>query len=271
MATGCAGFVWDHAGGDGWVTPATYARLESEGLNGAATDELVDADRMRSGLAGYRPELGELGSTWSACTTPPPSTPRSWSACWRERPPRTRPTRRRFAGQCGRGTALLACKGIGIAGVDDQHARLAGAKVLPAEIDRRRRAFRLGEHAGDGGAGVEDHGQQVGAIFWYFIPASAVAMRTPSIAGIFGYFFGASGEIVADMGTSGGKNRKGRPVCPIRGAGARAFSSLLWPARTYVPKDKSAPRLTGKVRVALGLVMRDGQWRIASETSEAMK
>jgi len=73
------------------------------------------------------------------------------------------------------------------------------------------------------------------------------------------------------MGTSGGKNRKGRPVCPIRGAGARAFSSLLWPARTYVPKDKSAPRLTGKVRVALGLVMRDGQWRIASETSEAMK
>ena len=60
--------------------------------------------------------------------------------------------------------------------------------------------------------------------FLYFIPASAVAMRTPSMAGILGYFFGASGEIVVDMGTSGGKNRKGRPVCPIRRAGARAFS-----------------------------------------------
>src|SRR5882672_5387878 len=37
--------------------------------------------------------------------------------------------------------------------------------------------------------------------FLYFIPASAVAMRTPSMTGILGYFFGASGEIVADMGT----------------------------------------------------------------------
>ncbi|MER8572666.1 hypothetical protein NKH19_13995 [Mesorhizobium sp. M1338] len=51
-------------------------------------------------------------------------------------------------------------------------------------------------------------------------------MRTPSMAGILGYFFGASGEIVVDMQTSGGKNRKGRPVCPIRRAGARALSSL---------------------------------------------
>jgi hypothetical protein len=33
------------------------------------------------------------------------------------------------------------------------------------------------------------------------MPASAVAMRTPSMTGIFGYFFGASGEIVADIGT----------------------------------------------------------------------
>ncbi|WP_245490380.1 caspase family protein [Mesorhizobium sp. M7A.F.Ca.US.011.01.1.1] len=52
-------------------------------------------------------------------------------------------------------------------------------------------------------------------------------MRTPSISGILGYFFGASGEIVVDMEASGGKNRRGRPVCPIDRAGARAFSSLL--------------------------------------------
>jgi hypothetical protein len=46
--------------------------------------------------------------------------------------------------------------------------------------------------------------------FFYFIPASAVAMRAPSISGIVGYFFGASGEIVADMKTSGGKNARER-------------------------------------------------------------
>ena len=38
----------------------------------------------------------------------------------------------------------------------------------------------------------------------YLIPASAVAMRTPSTAGILGYFLGASGEMVADMEASGG-------------------------------------------------------------------
>jgi hypothetical protein len=38
----------------------------------------------------------------------------------------------------------------------------------------------------------------------------------------------------------------------------------------YSPKDKAAPRLTGKASVSLELVMRDGAWRIASETSQAL-
>jgi len=42
-------------------------------------------------------------------------------------------------------------------------------------------------------------------------------------------------------------------------------------AYEYVPKDKSAARLAGKARVWLELVMTDGQWRIASETSEALQ
>ncbi|QPC90721.1 caspase domain-containing protein [Mesorhizobium sp. INR15] len=37
----------------------------------------------------------------------------------------------------------------------------------------------------------------------------------------------------------------------------------------YVPKDKSAARLTGKARVTLGLVKVDDGWRISSETSAA--
>jgi uncharacterized caspase-like protein len=39
----------------------------------------------------------------------------------------------------------------------------------------------------------------------------------------------------------------------------------------YVPKAAGAARLTGKARVTLGLVMTEGKWRIASETSEAIQ
>jgi len=39
----------------------------------------------------------------------------------------------------------------------------------------------------------------------------------------------------------------------------------------YVPKDKSAARLTGKARVTLGLVKAEEGWRIESETSQAMQ
>jgi hypothetical protein len=56
------------------------------------------------------------------------------------------------------------------------------------------------------------------------MPASAVAMRAPSIAGIFGYFLGASGEMAVDMGVSVGKGRKTKLVCPIALAGARRFA-----------------------------------------------
>jgi len=42
-------------------------------------------------------------------------------------------------------------------------------------------------------------------------------------------------------------------------------------AYDYVPKDKAAARLTGKARVTLELVRTDGQWRIESESSEALK
>jgi hypothetical protein len=61
MAMGCAAYVWDYAGGDGWVTPATYPGLEADGFSGAATDAVIDADRLRADLAAYDPELGMLG------------------------------------------------------------------------------------------------------------------------------------------------------------------------------------------------------------------
>lgn len=61
MAMGRAAYVWERAGGDGWVTPETYPALEADGFSGAATDVVIDGERLREDLAGYRPELGMLG------------------------------------------------------------------------------------------------------------------------------------------------------------------------------------------------------------------
>jgi hypothetical protein len=61
MAMGRAAYVWDYAGGDGWVTPESYPALEADGFSGAATDAVIDADRLRADLAGYRPEFGAFG------------------------------------------------------------------------------------------------------------------------------------------------------------------------------------------------------------------
>lgn len=60
MAMGRAGYVWDRAGGDGWVTPETYAAYEADGFSGNATDAVIDRERLRTDFAAYRPELGML-------------------------------------------------------------------------------------------------------------------------------------------------------------------------------------------------------------------
>jgi hypothetical protein len=62
MAMGRPAYVWDHGGGDGWVTPETYSAMEADGFAGTATSAIIDADRLRADLGEYRPELGPLGS-----------------------------------------------------------------------------------------------------------------------------------------------------------------------------------------------------------------
>jgi hypothetical protein len=61
MVMGKAAYVWDRAGGDGWVTPESYPVLEADGFSGAGTHEVVDVERLRADFAAYRPELGTLG------------------------------------------------------------------------------------------------------------------------------------------------------------------------------------------------------------------
>lgn len=58
MSCGRAAYVYDHLGGDGWVTAETYARLEADGFGGRAGLGPVDAERLARDLADFDPQMG---------------------------------------------------------------------------------------------------------------------------------------------------------------------------------------------------------------------
>jgi len=58
MASGRAAYVYDHNGGDGWVTPERYELLEADNFGGQAEPTIIDADRLRRDLAEYTPAMG---------------------------------------------------------------------------------------------------------------------------------------------------------------------------------------------------------------------
>lgn len=58
MAGGKAAYVYDHSGGDGWVTQASYERLEANGFAGSAGTEGIDTRRLVSDFAQYDSEMG---------------------------------------------------------------------------------------------------------------------------------------------------------------------------------------------------------------------
>jgi LmbE family N-acetylglucosaminyl deacetylase len=62
MACGRAAYVLDQLGGDGWVTRESYAELEADGFYGSATEDVVDLERLRRDLAGYRREMGVVNA-----------------------------------------------------------------------------------------------------------------------------------------------------------------------------------------------------------------
>jgi hypothetical protein len=61
MASGRPTYVFDHRGGDGWVTGASYLAFEGNGFAGTATDECLDPDGLEAALADYNPEFGQVG------------------------------------------------------------------------------------------------------------------------------------------------------------------------------------------------------------------
>ena len=59
MACGRAAYVYDHNGGDGWVTPERYRLLESDNFGGQAEPTATNLEGLRTDLAAYTPELGQ--------------------------------------------------------------------------------------------------------------------------------------------------------------------------------------------------------------------
>jgi hypothetical protein len=58
MACGRAAYVFDHNGGDGWVTDATYERLGPDNFGGQSAAETIDEDRIVADIAAYDPAMG---------------------------------------------------------------------------------------------------------------------------------------------------------------------------------------------------------------------
>jgi hypothetical protein len=60
MACGRAAYVYDWNGGDGWVTPASYAAIEADGIAGRGGREIIDADRLAADLCRYEASMGPV-------------------------------------------------------------------------------------------------------------------------------------------------------------------------------------------------------------------
>lgn len=58
MSCGRAVYVFGHLAADGWVTPESYAKLESDGFAGLASNRGADGDSLRADLEAYGPEMG---------------------------------------------------------------------------------------------------------------------------------------------------------------------------------------------------------------------
>jgi hypothetical protein len=59
MAGGRSVYLWGPAGGDGWVNPAAYETLESDGFSGRATEATSDAARLAAELSEWQDGMGE--------------------------------------------------------------------------------------------------------------------------------------------------------------------------------------------------------------------
>lgn len=60
MACGRAAYVYDWNGGEGWVTPETYPRLEADGFAGRTGATVIDTATMAADLRAYAAAMGPV-------------------------------------------------------------------------------------------------------------------------------------------------------------------------------------------------------------------
>jgi hypothetical protein len=60
MACGRPAFLYDAFGSDGWVTGATYERMEADGFAGQSDPLALDSDALRQALTDYDPDMGRV-------------------------------------------------------------------------------------------------------------------------------------------------------------------------------------------------------------------
>jgi len=61
MSCGRPAYVHEHSGSDGWVTAASYTKLEADGFSGSALRTHPDMATLRADLASYSPDYGRIG------------------------------------------------------------------------------------------------------------------------------------------------------------------------------------------------------------------
>ena len=87
----------------------------------------------------------------------------------------------KLGGECRCGAAALARECIGVAGIDDEGARLAGFEFGAAPVDRRGRALANASAPRAVVVPGASSASSTSVRFAYLIPAAAVASLTPSI------------------------------------------------------------------------------------------
>jgi hypothetical protein len=60
MSCGRAAYVYDHHGGDGWVTPSSYTALEAVNFDGQPDTPSRDTASLREDLRAYRADMGAV-------------------------------------------------------------------------------------------------------------------------------------------------------------------------------------------------------------------
>jgi len=62
MVAGKAVYIYDQFGGDGWITPDTYAAMESDHFAGLSNPVPVTAERLVTDLEAYHPDMGVMNN-----------------------------------------------------------------------------------------------------------------------------------------------------------------------------------------------------------------